>query len=67
MPVFKKIQAAGKNIVGTDVLPENIARMYNELDPSGLYVVSIIPAKVIADFCLPAFAGGMGGVEDDEA
>nr|MDO8109110.1 hypothetical protein [Candidatus Sigynarchaeota archaeon] len=66
MPVFKKIQAAGKNVVGTDVTPEYVARMYKDLDPRGLYVFTIFLGQMIADFYLPEFMGGRGGVDEDE-
>ena len=66
MPVFKKIQAAGKNIVGSDVTPEYVGRMYKELDPRGLYVFTIFLGQMIADFYLPDFMGGHDGVDDDD-
>nr|MDO8083622.1 hypothetical protein [Candidatus Sigynarchaeum springense] len=66
MSVFKKIQAAGKNIVAMDVTPEYVARMYKELDHKGLYVLTIFLGQMIADFYLPEFMGGQGGVEDDD-
>lgn len=65
MPLFKKIQAAGKNIVGTDVTPDYVAHMYKELDHRGLYVFTIFLGQMLADFYLPEFMGGRGGVDDD--
>src|SRR5271157_5158782 len=66
MPVFKKIQAAGKNIVGTDVTPEFVARMYRDLDARGLYVFTLFLGQMIADFYLPEFMGGQGGVDEED-
>ncbi|HME56158.1 MAG TPA: hypothetical protein VKM55_28405 [Candidatus Lokiarchaeia archaeon] len=66
MPVYKKIQAAGKNIeAGTS--PELLAKMYRELDPRGLYVNAHFPGKLYAEFFLPSFMGGMGGIDDEES
>ncbi len=65
MPVYKKIQAAGKNIVaGTS--PELTAKMYRELDPKGLYVACGYPGKIWAEFFLPPFMGGKGGIDDED-
>nr|MDO8110194.1 hypothetical protein [Candidatus Sigynarchaeota archaeon] len=65
MPVYKKIQAAGKNIEA-GASPELTVKMYRELDPRGLYVSTHYPGKIWAEFFLPPFMGGRGGVDDDE-
>jgi 5-methyltetrahydrofolate--homocysteine methyltransferase len=65
MDVYRKIQASGKNIT-TEVPPENLARMYRELDPKGLYVFSIFIGRMAGDFFLPEFMGGQGGVDEDD-
>ena len=64
MPVYKKIQAAGKNIeAGTT--PELTAKMYRELDPKGLYVSTGYLGKIWAEFYLPPFLGGLGGIDEE--
>ncbi len=65
MAVYRKIQAAGKNVV-MDVAPEVLPVLYNELDPKGLLVSSIFISKILADFFLPKFLGGMAGIDEDE-
>lgn len=65
LPVYKKIQAAGKNIV-MDAAPEDIMKVYRALDPKGLYVSTHFPGKIWADFYLPRWLGGNEGVDDDE-
>ncbi|MBN2152242.1 MAG: hypothetical protein JW839_12400 [Candidatus Lokiarchaeota archaeon] len=64
LPVYKKIQAAGKNIV-MDAAPQDLMRVYNNLDPKGLYVGTHFPGKIWAEYYLPPFLGGMGGVDDE--
>ncbi len=64
MPVYRKIQAAGKNIeAGTS--PELTVKMYHELDGNGLLVGTRYPGKIWADFYLPEFMGGCAGRDED--
>lgn len=65
MPVYRKIQAAGKGII-TDATPELLLHMYATLDPRRLYVYTVYAGKIIADYYLPTFAGGLGGVDEDD-
>jgi 5-methyltetrahydrofolate--homocysteine methyltransferase len=65
IPVYQKIQAGGKNIV-MDAEPQNLAKMYKQYDPKGLYVSSGLGSQVIAEFYLPKFMGGMEGIEPDD-
>ncbi len=63
LPIYKKIQAAGKNIVIDDILegdPSFISQIYNNLDPRGLFMCSAFLGKDFADFYLPEFVGGYG-------
>ncbi len=66
LPVYKKIQAAGKNIV-MDAAPEDIMKVYHHLDPKGLYLSTSFPGKIWADFFLPSWLGGNEGVDDEDA
>ncbi len=59
-PLYKKIQAAGKNIVST-VTPSRLSTMYRNFDPKGLYLRAIFFNNELADFYLPHFLGGDGG------
>jgi 5-methyltetrahydrofolate--homocysteine methyltransferase len=59
-PVYKKIQAAGKNIVST-VTPSRLSTMYRNFDPKGLYLRTMFLNKNLSDFYLPSFIGGDGG------
>ena len=62
MPVYKKIQDAGKNLViDFFELPENLAHFYKELDPRGLLITIIFLDYARAKFFLPKFIGGEGG------
>ncbi|MFX1455480.1 MAG: hypothetical protein ACFFDB_08920 [Promethearchaeota archaeon] len=59
-PIYKKIQAAGKNIVNT-VSPSRISTMYKNFDNKGLLLRTAFFDKKLADFYLPVFIGGDGG------
>ena len=62
MPVYKKIQAAGKNIyIDLFELPERLAHFYKELDPKGLHIENLFMDSIRAKFYLPKFIGGEGG------
>jgi hypothetical protein len=60
IPLYKKIQKAGKNLV-IDSAPENISHLYKTLDPKGLYVRTFYRSEYIANQYLPKFAGGSEG------
>jgi hypothetical protein len=60
-PIYKKIQAAGKNIVST-VTPSRLSPMYRNFDPKGLYLRTVFRNNNLAEFYLPSFIGGDGGV-----
>jgi len=60
-PIYKKIQAAGKNIVST-VTPSRLSTMYRNFDPKGLYLRTVFFNDKLAEFYLPSFIGGDGGV-----
>jgi hypothetical protein len=60
LPLYKKIQNAGKNLV-IDSAPENISHLYKNLDPRGLYVRTFYRSEYIANQYLPKFAGGREG------
>lgn len=64
MPLYKKIQKAGKNIV-MDPPPELLPRMYKVLDQKGLYCRTIFLTKPLADCYLPEFVGGDEGKNVD--
>ena len=57
MPIYKKIQKAGKNIV-IDTLPQLVPHIYKTLDGNGLYVRTFYISKILADFYLPDFING---------
>ena len=59
-PIYKKIQAANKNIVNT-VTPSRLSHMYRNFDPKGLYIRTVFFDEHLAQFYLPAFIGGDGG------
>ncbi|MHA2005862.1 MAG: hypothetical protein ACXABO_07910 [Promethearchaeota archaeon] len=64
-PLYKKIQAAGKNIVST-VTPSRLSTMYRNFDPKGLYLRTVFINEDLADFYLPPFIGGDGGKTVEE-
>ncbi len=64
-PMYRKIQAAGKNLYIYGPGNET-AKFYKLLDPRGLMVNCGFGSKIWADFYLPKFLGGMEGVDPDE-
>jgi 5-methyltetrahydrofolate--homocysteine methyltransferase len=60
IPLYKKIQRAGKNLV-IDSAPEHVSHLYKNLDPKGLYVRTFYRSEYIANQYLPKFAGGKEG------
>ncbi|TFF99786.1 MAG: hypothetical protein EU541_04085 [Promethearchaeota archaeon] len=62
MPLYKKIQAAGKKVIlnqfedGT-----KINFFYEKLDPNLLYISTFFMDRFRAEFYLPKFLGGQGG------
>lgn len=62
MPVYKKIQAKGKNVViDFFELPEKLTHFYKTLDPNRLFVTIIFLEYLRAKFFIPEFVGGKGG------
>ncbi|MFX1497278.1 MAG: hypothetical protein ACFFBH_07115 [Promethearchaeota archaeon] len=61
MPIYKKIQSAGKNVV-IDALPELVPKVYKMLNVKGLYVRVGYSSELTAHFYLPEFVGGENGV-----
>jgi 5-methyltetrahydrofolate--homocysteine methyltransferase len=59
-PVYKKIQAAGKNIVQT-LTPSRVARMYHNFDPKGLFCRVMFREAHLKNYYLPDFMGGDSG------
>lgn len=66
MPLYKKIEKAGKNIV-MDPPPELLPHMYKTLDPKGLFARSIFITPAHAKCYLPKFVEGNGGELVEEA
>jgi hypothetical protein len=66
MPLYKKIQKAGKNMI-IDTLPEFVPHIYNMLDPKGLYVRTFYSSQIAADYYLPKFLGGKDGIIINDA
>lgn len=65
-PLYRKVLAAGKRVVASVALPD-LTPFYDRLDPAGVYArCPAIGSALFAEFFLPAFAGGMGGVDPDE-
>ena len=60
LPLYKKIQKAGKNIV-IDSAPENVSHLYKNLDTKGLFVRTFYRSEYIANQYLPEFVGGHEG------
>ncbi|HUW91101.1 MAG TPA: hypothetical protein VMV43_11370 [Candidatus Nanopelagicaceae bacterium] len=60
IPLYKKIQNAGKNLV-IDSAPENVSHLYKNLDPKGIFVRTFYRSEYIANQYLPKFAGGREG------
>lgn len=61
MPLYKKIQKAGKNIHMTAFDCTIVPHIYKKLDPKGLIVFAIFITRGLADCYLPKFVGGDGG------
>lgn len=62
MPLYKKIQAAGKKVILNQFEnPTKITHFYEELDPNLLYISSFFMDRFRAEFYLPEFIGGQGG------
>lgn len=59
-PIYKKIQAAGKNIVNT-VTPSRLSTMYKHFDPKGLLLRTVYFSESLAELYLPKFIGGNEG------
>jgi hypothetical protein len=65
IPVYNKIQKGGKNIV-MSVAGTEFAEMYRRYEKKGLFVRSHLGSQIMAEFCLPEFMGGMGGIDDED-
>lgn len=61
MPLYKKIQKAGKNIQMTILDHPLIPHVYKKLDAKGLFVYTFYMSRAQADCYLPEFMGGNGG------
>ena len=59
LPVYKKIQDAGRNIV-MDCGPFGVSNLYKKLKPEGLYVNAFALRPLIAKMYLPKFVNGWG-------
>lgn len=68
LPVYKKIQAAGKNII-IDLIEElpRLPHFYNILDPKGLFIIALSIEPLKLQYYLPTFIGGQGGSGDYRA
>jgi len=66
MPIYKKIQAAGKNLIidNAGETPNSATHLYKNLDPTGLFMNLIFARKVDAAYYLPNFIGGNGAEGD---
>ncbi len=61
MPLYKKIQKAGKNIQMMILDHALIPHVYKKLDPKGLFVYTVYMSRAQANCYLPEFKGGDGG------
>jgi 5-methyltetrahydrofolate--homocysteine methyltransferase len=62
MPLYKKIQDAGKKVVLNQFEdPTKISLFYEKLNPDLLYISTFFMDRFRAEFYLPEFAGGKGG------
>jgi len=63
MPVYKKIQAAGKNVVIDNIegKPKYLPYVYKNLDPKGLLMCQVFLSEKAAERFLPEFMGGRSG------
>ena len=66
LPLYKKIQAAGKNLVidNAGETPNYATHLYKNLDSKGLFMNLIFSRKIDAAYYLPDFMGGNGAEED---
>ncbi|MFX0176966.1 MAG: hypothetical protein ACFE85_12130 [Candidatus Hodarchaeota archaeon] len=60
IPLYKKIQSGGKNIV-IDAPPEIIPSIYKNLNYKGLFARTFYRSEIIANLFLPSFLGGEEG------
>ncbi|GAG04559.1 unnamed protein product, partial [marine sediment metagenome] len=70
MPVYNKIQAAGKLLIVDNPLEtssHHIARLYKKLDPTGIISIIAFVGQLDAEYYLPEFLGGKGGIGDYKA
>ncbi|NVM35252.1 MAG: hypothetical protein HWN81_06630 [Candidatus Lokiarchaeota archaeon] len=60
MAIYKKIQAAGKNLIidNAGETPNHATHLYKNLNPTGLFMNLIFARKMDAAYYLPAFMGG---------
>lgn len=61
IPLYKKIQKAGKNNMLFILDSKDITPFYRKMDPKGLFVYSVFLNKAQAECYLPEFVGGNGG------
>ena len=61
MPLYKKIQKAGKNIHMMIFDHPLIPHVYKKLDAKGLFVYTVFMSRAQANCYLPEFMGGNGG------
>ena len=66
MPLYKRIQKAGKNIQMTTFDLKLIPHIYRKLDPKGLFLYAVFISRGLADCYLPEFLGGNGGKIKDK-
>jgi len=66
MPVYKKIQAAKKNIIVDNPIfnPKKVTHLYKQLDPRGVIMILIFMDIYQAKFQFPEFLGGAEGEGD---
>ena len=69
LSVYKKIQAAGKNIIVDNAgeTPQSDIHLYKKLDQKGLFMSLIFSDEFRAYYHLPEFAGGNGSIGDYKA
>ncbi|MFX0046667.1 MAG: hypothetical protein ACFE8G_00730 [Candidatus Hermodarchaeota archaeon] len=60
LPLYKKIQKAGKNLV-IDSAPKDVSHLYKNLNQKGLYIRTYYRSEYIANQYLPKFIGGREG------
>ncbi|MHA1687987.1 MAG: hypothetical protein ACTSUN_01390, partial [Promethearchaeota archaeon] len=66
MPIYKKIQVAGKSIIvdNPGETPASATYLYNVLDPKYLIMPLIFLTEMQAAYYLPEFVGGNGAKSD---